>query len=131
MKNKKKIFIGVGSIVFVIIIAVSFFNHTPIWQRQPYISGSYQLERQALTLSFPRENNMFWVMYLGNQEEPSIYGNYRFLGENEFIFEGYSIGNFESFQFINRNLDIEVIIDGEAYVFRRVSDIPLGSFFDE
>ncbi|MCL2865262.1 MAG: hypothetical protein FWE25_06975 [Lachnospiraceae bacterium] len=45
----------------------------------------------------------------------------------------YQIDEFESFSFINKNLDLEVVISGETYIFRRVSDVPtfIGAFQSE
>jgi len=137
LENKKKIalFVSALTIIFISMIAYSYIRpQTPIWQRLSRVQGSYQLEGgqqlegsqqpPSLTLVF-HDDNVFWSMILGIDDEIVVYGRYLFLGESQFVFEGDNIGDFERFEIINSQLDIEVIIDGERYIFRHIDDVPL------
>jgi len=128
----KKGFTYLCFVLFTLIIigVIVGFVQGPAWQRRNNVFGLYIAEEnQLLRLNFSVSSRSFWVIYTDintgeGYPEVLYYGHYTLCDSSQFMFEGDNIGGFESFSIINNNLDIEVIKDGERYIFEHRVDVP-------
>jgi hypothetical protein len=130
MKSKSLYFIIAFSVILIgTLLLVSSPRNAPEWQRQSSIIGSYTTDYiSSRILNFSSEDNSFWILDVNDEGDKEVFysGYYTSFGDNLFVFEGSEIGELESFSIINRHLDIEIIISGESYIFRRISDATFG-----
>ena len=114
----------------ILIGVVTFVLRDPAWRSRTSVQGIYIAEEnQLFRLNFSVNSRAFWIIYtdinvFDGEQEVTYYGHYILYESNHFVFEGDNIGGFESFSIINRNLDIEVIINGEAHIFEHRDNVP-------